>query len=95
MIDANAFYGLRPASSGLIAAACAGVVLQVLLRVNSSATGLWNSFQWAGSLNYMGLVLAAVLLVLTNCVKVTKGWHPIVFIGISAVAGIVLRFGGV
>ena len=88
-------YGLRPASSGLIAAACAGVVLQVLLRVNSSATGLWNSFQWAGSLNYMGLVLAAVLLVLTNCVKATKGWHPIVFIGISAVAGIVLRFGGV
>ena len=69
---ANAFYGLRPAS-----------------------TGLWNSFQWAGSLNYMGLVLAAVLLVLTNCVKATKGWHPIVFIGISAVAGIVLRFGGV
>lgn len=92
---ANAFYGLRPASSGLIAAACAGVVLQVLLRVNNSATGLWNSFQWAGSLNYMGLVLAAVLLVLTNCVKATKGWHPIVFIGISAVAGIVLRFGGV
>ena len=91
----HAFYGLRPASSGLIAAACAGVVLQVLLRVNSSATGLWNSFQWAGSLNYMGLVLAAVLLVLTNCVKATKGWHPIVFIGISAVAGIVLRFGGV
>ena len=43
----------------------------------------------------MGLVLAAVLLVLTNCVKATKGWHPIVFIGISAVAGIVLRFGGV
>jgi len=36
-----------------------------------------------------------VLLVLTNCVKATKGWHPIVFIGISAVAGIVLRFGGV
>lgn len=68
------------------------MVLQVLLRVNSSATGLWNSFQWAGSLNYMGLVLAAVLLVLTNCVKATKGWHPIVFIGISAVAGIVLRF---
>ena len=32
----NAFYGLRPASSGLIGAACAGVVLQVLLRVTSS-----------------------------------------------------------
>ena len=47
--------------------------------------------------NTLGIlpVLAAVLLVLTNCVKATKGWHPIVFIGISAVAGIVLRFGGV
>ena len=92
---ANAFYGLRPASSGLIAAACAGVVLQVLLRVNNSATGLWNSFQWAGSLNYMGLVLAAVLLVLTNWVKLTKKWHPIVFIGLSAAVGVVFRFGGV
>ena len=40
-------------------------------------------------------LFAAVLLVLTNCVKATKGWHPIVVIGISAVAGVVLRFGGV
>ena len=70
------------------------VVLQVLLRVNSSAIGLWNSFQWAGSLNYMGLILAAVLLVLTNWVKLTKKWHPIVFIGLSAAVGVVFRFGG-
>ena len=46
-------------------------------------------------LQRIGLLAAAVLLVLTNCVKATKSWHPIVFIGISAVAGIVLRFGGV
>ena len=36
--------------------------------------------------------LAAVLLVFTNWVKVTKKWHPIIFIGISAVVGVVLGF---
>ena len=52
-------------------------------------------FSWAGSLNGRGLVLAAVLLALTNYVKQTKKLHPIVFIGISAVVGIVFHFGGV
>ena len=41
------------------------------------------------------LLLAAVLLVLTNWVKFTKKWHPIVFIGLSAAVGVVFRFGGV
>ena len=41
------------------------------------------------------LALAAVLLVLTNWVKLTKKWHPIVFIGLSAAVGVVFRFGGV
>ena len=40
-------------------------------------------------------VLAAVLLVLTNWVKFTKKWHPIVFIGLSAAVGVVFQFGGV
>ena len=40
------------------------------------------------------LLLAAVLLVLTNWVKLTKKWHPIVFIGLSAAVGVVFRFGG-
>ena len=39
-------------------------------------------------------VLAAVLLVLTNWVKPTKGLHPILFIAASAVIGVVFRFGG-
>ena len=38
---------------------------------------------------------AAVLIVFTNFVKPTKKWHPIIFIGISAVVGIVFHFGGV
>ena len=41
------------------------------------------------------ITLAAVLLVLTNWVKFTKKWHPIVFIGLSAAVGVVFRFGGV
>ena len=95
-VDA-AFYGLRPASSGLIGAACAGVVLQVLLRVTSTAIpdSLFMRFSWDGTVSWMGLALAAVLLVLTNWVKFTKKWHPIVFIGLSAAVGVVFRFGGV
>ena len=97
----NAFYGLRPASTGLIGAACVAVVLEVLTAVEvtspGAGEGIVNIFSLGdGSLlNARGLVLAAVLLILTNGVKKVKDWHPIVFIGLSAVAGMVFRFGGV
>ena len=93
----NALYGLRPASTGLIAAACIDVVLQVLLRASSSTVSgsIMKAFSLVGSLNWRGLALAAVLLVVTNWVKLTKKWHPIVFIGLSAAVGVVFRFGGV
>lgn len=95
-VDA-AFYGLRPASTGLIGSACITVILEVLLCVNlSGADGsLFNRAVWAGSINWPGLLLAAVLLVLTNWVKPTKGLHPIVFILFSAVVGVVFHFGGI
>ena len=48
---------------------------------------------WA--LILLSIAMAAVLLVLTNWVKLTKKWHPIVFIGLSAAVGVVFRFGGV
>ena len=91
----NALYGLRPASTGLIAAACIDVVLQVLLRASSSTVSgsIMKVFSLVGSLNWRGLALAAVLLVVTNWVKLTKKWHPIVFIGLSAAVGVVFRFG--
>ena len=90
---ANAFYGLRPASTGLIGAACVTVVLEVLtsITVQSSSGSLLNTFQLAqgsGLLNVRGLLLAAVLLVLTNWVKPTRGLHPIVFIALSALVGV-------
>ena len=43
----------------------------------------------------VALALAAVLLVLTNWVKPTKNLHPIVFIALSAVVGVVFHFAGV
>ena len=94
----NAFYGLRPASTGLIGAACVSVIFEVLtcIRVASADGSLLNTFQTAGGsiLNLRGLLLAAVLLVLTNWVKPVKNWHPIVFIALSAVVGVVFGFAG-
>lgn len=76
----DAFYGLRPASTGLIAAAGLVVLLENLF---TSETVSLASF------NYKGIILGVVLWVLTNVVKPTKKLHPIVFIAISAVAGVV------
>jgi len=91
-----AFYGLRPASTGLIGAACVGVILQVLLGIESSSGGgLVNRFFVSGGVNIKGILLAAVLLVLTNKVKKVKDLHPVVFIGLSAVVGIAFGFAGV
>lgn len=91
---ANAFYGLRPASTGLIAAACAGVMLQVFAGITSAAEegSLLMRFSFGGALNGKAFALAAVLLVLTRWVKKTKDLHPIVFIAASAAAGIVFHF---
>ena len=77
----DAFYGLRPASTGLIAAAGISVAVSNLILVGGTAT---HQF----SLNWKGLVLAAVLWFFTNKVKKTKKLHPIVFIAASAVIGI-------
>ena len=87
-----AFYGLRPASTGLIGAACAGVIVETLINTAAVSTA---GVDWASLLKWQGLILAAILLVFTNWVKPTKKWHPIIFIGISAVVGVVFRFGGV
>ena len=95
----NAFYGLRPASTGLIGAACVSVIFEVLtcVRIASADGSLLNSIRLTdGSVfNLQGLALAAVLLVLTNWVKPVKNWHPIVFIALSAVVGVVFGFAGV
>ena len=81
----DAFYGLRPASTGLIAAAALTVLLTTLVFPNGTEAGFVLA-----DVNFIGIALGAVLWVLTNVVKKTKGWHPIVFIGISAGVGMLL-----
>ena len=79
----SAFYGLRPASTALIAAAGITVVITNLLPINDIIE------KGVSTVNWQGLILAAALWVLMNKVKFTKKLHPIVFIGISAVVGII------
>lgn len=45
-------------------------------------------------LRWKAWILAIVILVLTNWVKPTRSWHPIVFIALSAAAGMVFGFAG-
>ena len=78
-----AFYGLRPASTAMVAAAGIGVVLLALL--NTSATG-FAIFRWRE------MILAAAILVLTRWMPKVKDLHPIVFIALGAVVGILLKF---
>ena len=94
---ANAFYGLRPASTGLIGAACAGVMLQVIAGITSASQedSILMKFSWDGAISWSGIILALVLLVFTRYIKKTKDLHPIVFIGVSAVIGVVFHFAGV
>lgn len=81
----SAFYGLRPASTGLIAAAGLSVIVSNLLVAEELAGGFSMAV-----FNWKGIALAAVLWVLTNKVKQTKKLHPIIFIGASAVVGMAL-----
>jgi len=84
----NAFYGLRPASTGLIAAAGLSVVVSNLFSSEAFAQGLSLAV-----INWKGWILAVVLWLLTNKVKQTKKLHPILFIAFSAVVGVVFSMG--
>ena len=77
----SAFYGLRPASTGLITAAGISVAISNLFGESVL------------SINWKGWILAILLWLLTNKVKQTKKLHPIVFIGFSALMGIVFSMG--
>ena len=86
-VDA-AFYGLRPCSVGLIAAAGLLVVKIAVFNLDLyRQTGVF-----ADLFNWKALLLAAVLIVLTRYVKQTKKLHPIFFILGSAAAGALFTF---
>ena len=83
-----AFYGLRPASTALVASAGMSVVLLSLFYT--------QKYNESGNLsqlfNFKGLALAAVILILTRFVKPTKKLHPIIFILASAAVGVIFKF---
>ena len=87
LVDA-AFYGLRPCSVGLIAAAGLLVVKVAMLHTDL----YFQTGRLAELVDWKAIALAAVLLVLTRWVKKTKKLHPIVFILGSAVVGVVFSF---
>ncbi len=72
----NVFYGLRAASCALIAVAGLGVCKIAFFTQNT------NIFLWQSA------ILAAVLLFVTRKLK----WHPIIFIALSAIVGIIFKF---
>ena len=72
----TAFGAIRPAVTGLIAAAAFSMLKLVVLG--------------ASTLSWINVVLLAVLFVLTQ-LKYTKKLHPICFIAIGAVLGILLK----
>jgi len=79
---ASALYGLRPASLGLIAAAGIAVFSLVIFGVDIRDLTAAH-FQ---ALDYRTLIFAAVMFVATNFIKA----HPVVFLAISAVLGIII-----
>ena len=80
----DAFYGLRPAVTGLIAAAGISVMEKCMFNL-----GL---FQTTGNIidffDFKKLIYFVVAFVAIKKLK----WHPVAFIAISAVVGIVLSF---
>ena len=82
------FYGIRPASTALIAAA--GVSVLMLCIVDVSA------FKLSGKIfdlvDPKAIILFALIWVFTNLIKKTKKLHPLVFIAFSAVAGLIFKF---
>ena len=89
-VDA-AFYGLRPCSIALIAAA--GLLVARITFLNPEALQMEDKMAaFFGLFNWKAVVLAAVLLVATRGVKPLKKMHPIVFIVVSAAVGILFSF---
>ncbi len=82
-----AFCGLRPASIAMISAA--GINVAKIALVDMAQLG-----EGGDLLHFLKLpeiLLAVVIFVASKKLK----WHPVVFIALAAVVGIVFRFGGV
>ncbi len=80
----GAFYGLRPASLAMISAAGLNVAKVALLNLAAfeATHAVGDLFVWKA------LALAAVLFIAMKKLK----WHPVIFLAISAVIGIIFNF---
>ncbi len=83
----NVFYGLRPASTALIAAAGYSVIKLSLFYFETYE----STHQILELFNIKAILFAVILLIITNIKKV-KDLHPVVFIALSAVVGILFHF---
>ena len=92
-----AFYGLRPASTGLLAAACLSVAVIALTVTDAENVSGFPAIRW------QAVILAVILWLLMNLgsIKALKApaWlkkigklHPVVFLAASAVVGIIFHF---
>ena len=95
------FYGLRPASTGLIGAACFGVA-QAALYFATGKPGIGGFFS---GFRIRAVILAVILWLLMNLgtfkklkgnavLKKLSGFHPIVYLALSAIIGIIFKFAG-
>lgn len=80
------FYGLRPASTALIAAAGFSVVWTDLFDTSRLIAG-----DWFGFINWQSLFLAIILFFVMRH-RLFKNLHPVIFIALSALIGIVFQF---
>lgn len=83
----SAFFGLRPASLAMIAAAGVSVVKIALIDL--------DAFKVSGNIGDLfilpGLILGVILYIISKKTKL----HPVALIAISAVVGVVFHFAGV
>ena len=74
--------GIRPASTGLIAAVLVSLILSTCFTENwQFGDALSALFRWKH------VLILIIILVLSN-IKALKNWHPIIWLGLSAAAGI-------
>lgn len=81
---ANAFYAIRPAVTGMIAAVAVTLIEAALL--NGGFTFAWSEL--AGRVNIKAVILFAVLAAAMN-IKPLKKLHPIAFIVFAGICGAV------
>ena len=79
----DVFYGLRPASTALITSAGLSVALSIFILVGGAEEHTFG-------INWMSLILAVLVFIGMRVPKLKK-LHPIVFIGVSALIGILFQ----